>query len=121
VLHAAGARAQGGVMIKDFEIAVRYAVVFPDKNFASAGQAIMSNGDPLQEITPSAAWYISGQNLKLVADLPILMQVPVFTEKNVGSYVASELPDQAAILKTATNTVGRQNVVEARLMFQAAF
>jgi hypothetical protein len=121
VVHAAGARAQGGVMIKNFEIALRYAVVFPDKKFANSGQAITKNGDPLHEITPSAAWYIAGQNLKLVADLPILLQVPVFTEKGVGSYVSSELPDQASILKTAGNTVGRQNIVEARLMFQAAF
>jgi len=121
VVHAAGARAQGGVLVKNFEIALRYAVVFPDKNFASGGQAIASNGDPIHEITPSLAWYISGQNLKLVADMPILVRVPVFSEKGVGSYVSSELPDQASVLKTAGNTVGRQNIVEARLMFQAAF
>lgn len=121
VLHSAGARAQGGLAVKNFELALRYAVIFPDKKFASAGHPLASNGDPIHEITPSAAWYISGQNLKLVADLPILVQVPVFTEKNVGSYVSTELPDQAAILKTAANSVGRQNVVEARLMFQAAF
>lgn len=121
VLHSAGGHAQGGVAFRNFEVAVRYAVVFPDKHFASGGQAITTNGDPLHEITPSAAWYISGQNLKLVADLPILLQTPVFNEKNVGSYVSTELPDQAAILKSPANNVGRQNIVEARLMFQAAF
>jgi len=49
----------------------------------------------------------------------------VFTEANVGSYAATDLPDQATVLATAGvpngNTVTRQNVFEARLMMQAQF
>lgn len=72
------------------------------------------------EITPSATYYIKGQNLKIVADLPVLIKTPVITEKNVGSYVGVELPDQAAILAKGA-TVARQTMVEGRVMLQAQF
>jgi hypothetical protein len=69
--------------------------------------------------------FIRGQRLKLLADLPIIINDPVFTEANVGSYAATDLPDQATVLATAGvpngNTVARQNVFEARLMMQAQF
>jgi phosphate-selective porin O/P len=118
-IHIGGARAQAGVSYKDVELALRYAVLVPDKNFASGGVAV-TGSKPMQEITPSATWYIKGQNLKLVGDLPILINTPVFTEKNVGSYVGVELPDETTVLAKG-GTVGRQNVLEARLMLQAAF
>jgi hypothetical protein len=120
VAHVAGARAQAGYFFKPIEIALRYSVLLPDKAF-STGTASVCGSDPIHEVTPTATWYLSGQRLKLVADLPILLGVPVFTEQGIGSYVASEMPDQASVLKTAGNTMGRQNVVEARLMLQAAF
>ena len=78
-----------------------------------------------QEITTSATWFIRGQRLKLLADLPIIIHDPVFTEANVGSYAATDLPDQTTVLATMGapdgNTVTRQNVIEARLMLQAQF
>jgi hypothetical protein len=50
---------------------------------------------------------------------------PVFAENGVGSYAATDLPDQATVLATAGvptgNTVARQNVFEARLMLQTQF
>lgn len=116
--HVAGGRAQLGVGYQPFEVAVRYAVLFLDPSLGLNG-AIGSK--PVHEITPSVAWYLSGQRLKLVADLPVLIQAPVFTEKGVGSYIGTELPDQAALLAKPANSVGRQNIVEARLMMQAAF
>lgn len=119
VVHAAGGRVQAGVSYQPIEIAVRYAVLVPDKNFAS-GPTQVTGSDAMQEITPSATWYIHGQNLKLVGDVPFLISTPVFTEKNVGSYLGLELPDQASVL-AKTGTVNRQTVVEARLMLQAAF
>ena len=120
VVHAAGGRAQGGFYFNKFEVAVRYSVLVPDKNFSSAGTQVTSS-EPIHEITPSLAYYINGQRLKVVADLPILVSMPVFNEAGVGSYIAHEQPDQASILKTAGNTVNRQTIVEARLMLQAAF
>ena len=119
VVHIAGARGQVGIAYKPFELALRYAVLVPDKGFRS-GAAFVTGTQPMQEVTPSATWYLHGQGLKLVADLPILIHTPVITEKNIGSYVGVELPDQTAVLARG-GTVERQTVVEARLMLQAAF
>jgi hypothetical protein len=119
-----GVRAQGGVIYRSFEVALRYALLAPDSNFAYM-TVPLTGSQPIQEITPSAAWFIKGRMLKLVADLPILIHDPVFTETGVGSYVATDLPDQATVLATAGvptgSTVARQNVIEARLMLQAQF
>ena len=119
-----GVRAQGGVIVRNFELAVRYACLGPDSNFAYMTVPI-TGSQPIQELTPSAIWFIRGQRLKLLADLPIIIHDPVFTEVNVGSYAATDLPDQATILATmgvpTTNTVARQNVFAARLQLQAAF
>lgn len=119
-----GVRAQGGVSYRSFEVALRYALLSPDSNFAYMGVQL-TGSEPIQELTPSLTWFIKGQNLKLLADLPVIIHDPVFTEVNVGSYAASDLPDQATVLATAgvptANTVARQNVYEARLMLQAQF
>jgi hypothetical protein len=120
VVHVTGGRAQAGLGLKPFELAVRYAVLFPDSGFASGPQKVTGTL-ALQELTPSLTYHFTGQRLKLVADLPLLIDTPVFTEKGVGSYVGVELPDQAAVLAKGGNSVGRQTVVEARLMLQAAF
>ena len=118
IAHVAGGRAQIGAGFQQFEVALRYAVLGLDPQSGLAG-AIGSQ--PVQEVTTSATWYISGQRLKLVGDIPYLIHAPVFTEKGVGSYVGTELPDEASILAKPVNSVGRQNIVEARLMLQAAF
>jgi len=119
-----GVRAQGAVSYRSFELALRYAMLVPDSNF-SYMTVPLTGSEPIQEITPSATWFVRGQRLKLVADLPIIINDPVFTEANVGSYAATDLPDQATVLATAGvptgNTVTRQNVYEARLMVQAQF
>ena len=70
-----GVRAQGGVIIRTFELAVRYAVLGPDSNFAYMTVPI-TGSQPIQEITPSATWFIRGQRLKLLADLPIIIHDP---------------------------------------------
>jgi Phosphate-selective porin O and P len=118
-LHMAGGRVQAGLTWKKVELALRYAVLFPDQHFASGGVAVTGT-KPMQQVTPSATYYLKGQNLKVVADLPVLINTPVITEKNIGSYVGVELPDQTAVLAKG-GTVGRQTVVEGRLMLQAAF
>jgi hypothetical protein len=119
-----GVRAQGGVSYRSFELAVRGAILVPDSNF-SYMTVELTGSQPIEEITTSATWFIRGQRFKLVADLPIILHDPVFTEANVGSYAATDLPDQATVLATAgvpnANTVARQNVFEARLMLQAQF
>ena len=124
-VHIWGARAQGGVSYRSFELALRYAYLLPDTKFAYMTVPLTNTSQAIQEITPSATWFIKGQRLKLLADLPIIIHDPVFTEAGVGSYAASDLPDQATVLATTGvptgNTVSRQNVFEARLMLQAQF
>jgi hypothetical protein len=119
-----GVRTQGGISYHSFELAVRYAYLVPDANF-SYMTVPLTGSEAIQEITTSATWFIRGQRLKLLADLPIIIHDPVFTENGVGSYAATDLPDQATVLATAGvptgNTVARQNVFEARLMLQAQF
>lgn len=118
VLHAAGGRVQAGVAYKKFEVALRYAVLFPDANFSSGGAKITGT-QPMQEVTPTATWYINGQKLKVVADMPLLINTPVFIEKGLGGYVGVEQPDQTSVI--AKGSVNRQTVVEGRLMLQAGF
>jgi len=119
-----GVRAQGGATYRSFELAVRYALLVPSSNFAYMGVPL-TGSEPIQEITPSAIWFIKGQRLKLLADAPLIFHDPVFTETNVGAYAATDLPDQATVLATAGvptgSTVARQNVFQARLMLQAQF
>ena len=120
-LHIAGARVQAGVAYKSVELALRYAILVPDAKFATGGMSVTGKpGKAIQEITPTATWYIKGQNLKIVADLPYLINTPVYTEKNIGSYVGVELPDETTVLAKG-GTVGRQNVLEGRVMLQAGF
>jgi hypothetical protein len=120
-----GTRAQVGALYQDFELSLRWAVLGPDSHFASAATAngpsvTLTGTQPIQELTPSLTWFIYGQNLKLIADLPILIDDPVFTEKNVGAYVGTELPDETSVLASG-GTVARQTIVEGRLMLQAQF
>ncbi len=119
-----GLRAQGGVTYRSFALAVRYAYLVPDSQFAYMSVPL-TGSEAIQELTPSATWFIKGQRLKLLADLPVIIHDPVFTETNVGSYAATDLPDQATVLATAGvptgNTVARQTVFEARLALQAQF
>lgn len=119
-----GLRAQGGVLYRRFEFALRYAVLGPDSKFAYM-TVPLTGSQPIQEITPSVAWYIRGRNLKILADAPVIIHDVVFTETGVGSYAATDLPDQATVLASmgtpTTSTVTRQNVFEGRLMLQAQF
>lgn len=119
VLHAAGARIQAGLGYGLFEAGLRYAVLFPDAHFASGAVAI-SGSDPIHEITPVLAYRFPGHPVRIVADLPVVLQTPVFFEPKVGSYVSTDLPNQASVLAKG-GSVGRQNVVQGRLMLQASF
>ena len=115
-----GARIQGGLVYKRFELAARYAMLLPDTKFAYQGQGVTGSA-LIHEITPAISYYLYGHMLKLVADLPIQLQSPVFVEPKVGSYVAMQLPNQATVLGIPGGTVSRETVVMARLMLEAQF
>jgi hypothetical protein len=107
-------------------VAARYAVIKPDENFRSGGTQVTGKRS-IQELTPSLSYQFKKAPVRIVADLPIQLGVPVVMEDKVGAYLLTEQADQASLLKPGANgvasahTVGRQDVVEARLMFQAAF
>ena len=119
-LHMFGGRAQGGVLLNRLELALRYSFLLPTGNYSNSGTAIMGDR-PIHEVTPAVTYYFHGHNLKLVADLPLLFNAPLFNEKGVGSYVGTELPAEAALLAKAGNSVTHSTVIEGRLMFQALF
>lgn len=119
VLHMGGLRVKGGVGRGPIDVSLRYAALFPDAHFAQGG-APLTGTSPIHEFTPSLAYRFAGDHLKLVADLPVLLQAPVFTEPNVGAYVGTDLPDQSTVLASG-GQVARQNVVEGRLLLQARF
>jgi hypothetical protein len=119
VLHVAGGRVQAAVGKGAFEAGLRYAVLFPDAHFATGGVALTGDA-PIHELTPLIAYRFPKYPVKLVADFPLLLQTPVFLEPHVGSYVGTELPDQAAVVAKG-GTVSRQDVIEGRLMLQASF
>jgi hypothetical protein len=117
-----GGRAQVAAVRDALELGARYAVVFPDEQFAAGGKQV-TGGQPMQEITPGVAYTLKGGWAKLVADLPILIGAPVATEPGIGAYVLTvltEQPDQTSVLKSG-GAVARQDIVEARLMLQATF
>ncbi len=114
-----GGRVQAAYAYKQVEIAMRYAVLLPDENFR-VGEAQVTGTRAIQEITPALTYHFKGFGAKLVMDLPIHVGTPVIQEDGVGAYMLMEMPDQTSLMKKNA-PVSRQDVVEARMMFQAAF
>ncbi|HRY29335.1 MAG TPA: porin [Elusimicrobiota bacterium] len=123
-LQTTGGRAQLGLYRNPVELSIRYAFVIPDSKFAYYDTATkksyaITGHRAFQEVTPALTYYLKGRRSKIILDLPILVDVPVLTEKNVGSYVVTEQPDQTSVLKAGS--VDRQTVVEGRALFQVSF
>jgi len=112
-------RVQAGLLKGKIEFSARYAVLFPDNNLRSGTRRITD--EPIQEVTPAISYYIRGHDNKIVLDFPVLIDVPVFIERGIGAYVATEQVDQASLLSNANNSVNRQTVPEVRIMYQLAF
>jgi hypothetical protein len=85
-------------------------------------------GKPIHEIDPSITYHFMGQTMKIVADLPILLDVPLIIAAGDGAYVftdqggASPAWDQIASAGAGVgDSVIRRVVVEPRMMFQWQF
>jgi hypothetical protein len=124
-----GGRVQAALGWRGLEFAARYAFVMPDSRFAfvattpaGAGTTtpITPNGATIHEITPALSYRFFGERFKVIADLPILVDAPVFAEPNVGTYVGTEMPQQASVLGGG-GSVSRQTVIAARLLLQGRF
>jgi hypothetical protein len=118
-IRVAGGRAQVGYQWKPVELALRYAFVRPDENFA-VGETRITGTHSFKEIAPSLTYTFTGFNAKIIMDLPIQMGAPVIFEEGVGSYVLTEQPDQTSLLKKAA-PLSRQTVVAGRMLVQASF
>ncbi len=130
VIHIASARVQGDYQIGQFGIAARYSLLSMDDKagYLTAAQspakgATYTNsgmGQPIHEIDPSLTWHFKGHNMKIVADLPVYLDCPVFLDPALGMYA---FPDPTS---TDENTVAgansmRRTITEARMMFQFMF
>lgn len=128
-LHGASGRVQGGYRKGRFGINARYAALMMDKDMAyrpstpAPGRTRFNPqlGSTIHEITPSMTWHFKGHNMKLVADLPMYFNMPVFIENRIGSYVFASQPDQVTYISSASNAVKRRSVIEGRMLFQFAF
>lgn len=127
-LRVPGGRAQVAYALAPMPVtvAMRYSAILPDQNFR-VGEVAVTGTKAIQELTPSLSYQFKKVPVRLVADLPIQINTPVVMEDQVGAYLLTEQIDQASLLKVGANgapsahTVARQDVVEARLMFQAEF
>ena len=80
-------------------------------------------GQPIHEITPAITYHIRGHNMKLVADLPIYLNAPMYIDHLDGSYAFPDPTgtDQVGVLTTAKNGAVRRNYYEGRMLFQVQF
>ena len=99
--------------LKDSKNKLEQAMVFAMKIFQ-----IVDN-KWIQEITMAVSYYLHGNRIKLTAELPIGINVPVATETNLGAYPLMQQPDQTTVIPAGN--VSRQTVVEARLQLQVMF
>ncbi|HYO74694.1 MAG TPA: hypothetical protein VEU33_52345 [Archangium sp.] len=118
-IRVAGGRAQVAYQWNPVQVALRYALVLPDEQFA-VGETRITGKRAIQEVTPAMTYSFKGFGAKLIADLPIQLNTPVIFEEAVGSYLLTEQPDQTSLLKKGA-PISRQNVIEARLLVQASF
>jgi hypothetical protein len=122
-LHIAAGRLQGIYLFGPYELGLRYAALHMDTavRFRKDGKIFDPKvGKTIHEITPSVTWYMKGHNMKIVVDAPVYLNMPVFIEDKVGSYVFVEQPGQVSYLATV-GSVDIQTVVQGRVMFQFMF
>jgi hypothetical protein len=149
VLHAATARAQADYQQGAYGIGVRYGLLHMDKksgflttSATTTGSAaggtvnrVINNqmGIPIHEIAPSLSWRVKGHNVKVVADLPIYINCPLWYDRMgnvaplgsqpVGTYVFADPTGrgQNTLLATPGNQTARRTIVQGRMLFQFMF
>ncbi len=122
-IEMSGGTATLGASKGKVEVAARYTYLLLDKNVTpGSGKKIMTGGRDIQEINPSLTYHIVRGRSKLIFDFPVLFNVPVATEKGVGSYVLTEQPDQDVVVNTVPgSSIHARTVVEARMIYQLSF
>lgn len=135
-LSLLGARAQASYDLKPVNLALRYSMLIPDEKFQVSGTETVNNTPvnqvvtfgqgmkTIHEIAPAITWHINGHNLKLIADLPIMLNAPVVTEPGIGDYNLINQPDQTSYLATKKNAGAAFNqhvIIQGRLGLQYQF
>jgi hypothetical protein len=145
-LHIASARAQGDYQVGPWEIGLRYALLSMDTHagFLVFGAAPANStyatkvpnltgsgafdvnpqmGKPIHEIDPSITYHFKGHTMKLVADLPIYVDDPLFIDHTDGTYVFGDPTGtgQDGVIANAGNVTERRTIYEPRMMFQFQF
>ena len=125
-----GGRLQAGISRGAFDATLRHAVLYPDARMANTftltgsttaqHSPLFVNDKPIREYTPSLTYHYRS-NVAVVADMPIYTNMLVFKENKLGTYVATEHPDQATVVKPGAGSADRERVVEGRLMIQVTF
>ena len=151
-LHIASARAQAGYQTGPWGIGARAAVLSMDRkagflsttanaNADNGGAALpgttgtgktyqytLGMGKPIWEITPSITYHFKNHTMKLVADLPIYLDDPLWYDHSNGVYMFGDPTGttQQSIMAASTataplNSMKRMTNVEARMLFQFQF
>jgi hypothetical protein len=76
---------------------------------------------PIQELLPMVAFSFLDGRVKLIAEVPIWLDVPVAIEQGVGAYVLLHQWDQITVIRTQGNRIERQTVVGVRAAVQMGF
>jgi hypothetical protein len=116
-----GGRGQLGYYTKPIEAMVRYGFLAPSNKFAylnstTSVSTALTDDQWIHEVTPGVAVHLIPDKIKLTVDFPMLFNVPVFFEPNVGSYVSAQQPGQASVV--STGSVTRENVYQGRVALQ---
>ncbi|HNX23263.1 MAG TPA: porin [Spirochaetota bacterium] len=121
-----GGAAQVGFYIAPVQLALRYAVLYPSKEFGYYDSATTTTYElgqidkKIQEINPALNIFVN-DHLSISMDLQIWLDVPVATEGGLGAYNLMTMPGQASVAKGATNDIDRQNAGTARMKVQYIF
>lgn len=119
-LQVNGVRLMGSASLKPFEVAARYAAVYPTDEFKYSTKTLTGN-DPFQEVTASLTFFHRPWS-RFTFEAVFHLNTPVVIEPNVGAYVLVEHPDQVTVVKAPTNGyVERQFVPEAKFLYQFTF
>lgn len=117
-IHLSGGRVMAAALMNPYEVALRYAVLYPSDEFKYKGNPI-TGSDPIQEIT-GAITYFHRPWSRLTFEGIFQIKAPVAVETGVGTYVLTEQPDQT-VIADGKGRIERQFVSGIRLLYQLTF
>lgn len=127
-IRISSAEVESGIFISEQrDVALRYSVLYPDKSFAYSDTEsgtdfdLIKHNIPFQSVNVASTYYMANKEAKFIFDLTYLIDIPVVSETGIGSYAVTQQPDQVSNLAKAGSTIERQNIVQARLLFQLMF